>query len=98
MKLVGATDWFIRWPFVIEGDRARRARRRLAVLLLGVGKVALLDPLVDGLRAARRAGDDRLRGAGAILLLARRRRVGAAARACRCGASCASDLSDRCRR
>ena len=28
MKLVGATDWFIRWPFVLEGVIVGVARRR----------------------------------------------------------------------
>ena len=45
MKLVGATDWFIRWPFVIEGVIVGAAGGLLAVLLLAVGKVALIDPL-----------------------------------------------------
>ncbi len=45
MKLVGATDWFIRWPFVIEGILVGALGGLLAVLLLGVSKVALLDPL-----------------------------------------------------
>lgn len=45
MKLVGATDWFIRWPFVIEGILVGAFGGLLAVLLLGVSKVALLDPL-----------------------------------------------------
>lgn len=45
MKLVGATDWFIRWPFIIEGVIVGAMGGILAVLLLGVGKVALLDPL-----------------------------------------------------
>jgi cell division transport system permease protein len=45
MKLVGATDWFIRWPFVIEGVIVGAAGAFLALVVLGVAKVALLDPL-----------------------------------------------------
>jgi cell division transport system permease protein len=45
MKLVGATDWFIRWPFVIEGVIVGALGGLLAILLLAVGKIALIDPL-----------------------------------------------------
>jgi cell division transport system permease protein len=45
MKLVGATDWFIRWPFVLEGVLVGALGGILAVLLLGVVKVAVVDPL-----------------------------------------------------
>jgi cell division transport system permease protein len=45
MKLVGATDWFIRWPFVIEGIVVGAAGAALAIAVLGIAKVALLDPL-----------------------------------------------------
>jgi cell division transport system permease protein len=45
MKLVGATDWFIRWPFVIEGVVVGAAGALLAIAVLGVSKVVLLDPL-----------------------------------------------------
>jgi cell division transport system permease protein len=47
MKLVGATDWFIRWPFVLEGVVVGAMGGILAVLLLAVGKVALIDPLAS---------------------------------------------------
>lgn len=47
MKLVGATDWFIRWPFVIEGIIVGALGTLLAILLLAVGKIAIIDPLAS---------------------------------------------------
>ena len=47
MKLVGATDWFIRWPFVLEGVLVGALGGILAILLLGVVKIALVDPLAS---------------------------------------------------
>jgi cell division transport system permease protein len=44
MKLVGATDWFIRWPFVIEGVLVGAMGGVMAILLLLVAKVAFIDP------------------------------------------------------
>ena len=48
MKLVGATDWFIRWPFVIEGVIVGAAGGLLAIVVLAITKVFLLDPLFSG--------------------------------------------------
>jgi cell division transport system permease protein len=45
MKLVGATDWFIRWPFVMEGMLVGALGGLLAVLVLAVFKIAVVDPL-----------------------------------------------------
>jgi cell division transport system permease protein len=47
MKFVGVTDWFIRWPFVIEGIVLGALGGVVAILLLLVGKIALLDPLIE---------------------------------------------------
>jgi cell division transport system permease protein len=45
MKLVGATNWFIRWPFVIEGVIVGFMGGVLAVLLLTIAKETFIDPL-----------------------------------------------------
>jgi cell division transport system permease protein len=47
MRLVGATNWFIRWPFVIEGVIVGALGGIVAILLLAVGKIALIDPLAE---------------------------------------------------
>jgi cell division transport system permease protein len=45
MRLVGATNWFIRWPFVIEGMIVGLMGGTVAVLLLLIGKETFVDPL-----------------------------------------------------
>jgi cell division transport system permease protein len=47
MKLVGATNWFIRWPFVIEGMIVGFFGGLLAVVLLLVAKETFIDPLSE---------------------------------------------------
>jgi cell division transport system permease protein len=47
MRLVGATNWFIRWPFVIEGLVVGIAGAMIAVGILFLGKVTIVDPLSD---------------------------------------------------
>ncbi len=47
MKLVGATNWFIRWPFVFEGVIVGFMGGLLAVLMLWIAKETLVDPLED---------------------------------------------------
>jgi cell division transport system permease protein len=45
MRLVGATNWFIRWPFVIEGVIVGLAGSALAIAVLGLIRVVVLDAL-----------------------------------------------------
>jgi cell division transport system permease protein len=45
MRLVGATRWFIRWPFMIEGVVVGFTGGLVAILVLWLGKVTIVDPL-----------------------------------------------------
>ena len=83
MKLVGATDWFIRWPFVLEGVIVGALGGVVAILLLAVIKIAVVDPLAAdfALIAAPDTIDFRL--LIAILLLPPRSRSPRWAPACR---------------
>jgi cell division transport system permease protein len=47
MRLVGATRWFIRWPFMIEGVVVGFAGGLIAILVLWLGKITIVDPLSD---------------------------------------------------
>jgi cell division transport system permease protein len=45
MRLVGATRWFIRWPFMIEGVVVGFLGGAVAILILWMGKLTIVDPL-----------------------------------------------------
>ena len=47
MRLVGATRWFIRWPFMIEGVVVGFTGGLVAILILWLGKITIVDPLSD---------------------------------------------------
>ena len=49
MQLVGATNWFIRWPFVIEGIVVGMVGAGIAVGIMVVAKAIIVDPLSDDL-------------------------------------------------
>lgn len=47
MRLVGGTNWFVRWPFVIEGILVGIVGAVIAVAILWLGKVTIVDPLAE---------------------------------------------------
>jgi len=47
MRLVGATNWFIRWPFMVEGLVCGFIGATVAVAILFLGKEAVVDPLAE---------------------------------------------------
>jgi cell division transport system permease protein len=49
MRLVGATRWFIRWPFMIEGVVVGFIGGLIAILVLWLGKLTIVDPLSDSI-------------------------------------------------
>jgi cell division transport system permease protein len=47
MRLVGATNWFIRWPFMVEGLVCGLLGAGVAIAFLFLGKTVIVDPLAN---------------------------------------------------
>jgi cell division transport system permease protein len=47
MRLVGATNWFIRWPFMVEGLVCGLVGASVAIAFLFLGKTVIVDPLAN---------------------------------------------------
>ena len=67
MRLVGATNWFIRWPFVIEGLIVGFVGGAVAISLLWVVKVTVVDQWSD--RFALIAAPDTIRFTLLVIIL-----------------------------
>jgi cell division transport system permease protein len=50
MRLVGATNWFIRWPFIVEGLVCGLVGAATAIAVLFLGKQLIVDPLSDNIK------------------------------------------------
>jgi cell division transport system permease protein len=68
MRLVGATNWFIRWPFMVEGLVCGLVGAVAAIGLLFLGKEVIVDPLADNFNLIS-SGDTIAFGKLAIVLL-----------------------------
>jgi cell division transport system permease protein len=53
MKLVGATNWFIRWPFFVEGLLMGICGALIPIVMLGVSYYYLLDAIQSSLPTAQ---------------------------------------------
>ena len=79
MKLVGASNWFVRGPFMVEGLLTGLIGAAAAVVLLFLGKELVLPTTIGRLDAGQGRERDRVRVHGAARALprprARRRRL-----------------------
>lgn len=66
MKLVGATNWFIRWPFVIEGIICGLVGALLSIALLLAVKIAVVDRWIDS--ASSQLTDEQTSSIGFVAL------------------------------
>ena len=67
MRLVGATNWFIRWPFMVEGLVCGAIGGLAAIAVLFLGKEAVVDPLSESWGLI--SSGDTIRFANLVILL-----------------------------
>jgi cell division transport system permease protein len=56
MRLVGATNWFIRWPFMVEGLVCGLVGAGVAIGFLFLGKTVIVDPLKNNFNLINSTG------------------------------------------
>ena len=69
MRLVGATRWLIRWPFMIEGLVVGVAGAGIAILVLWLGKVTIVDPLSNSISLVAAQNESTLSFPALIVIL-----------------------------
>ena len=69
MRLVGATNWFIRWPFMVEGLVCGLLGAAVAIGFLLLGKTVIVDPLKNNFNLIN-SGDTNGFASLAIVLVA----------------------------
>jgi len=69
MKLVGATNWYIRLPFILEGVLAGLIGSIGAILLLMIGEATLLDEVREYVRFLPIVGTDDILAIAPLLLV-----------------------------